>query len=169
MDVLCPDCFAPLSSGAQKCPKCGKPVDYARLAENQRHMFAPPQTASVHPKFKVFENPANGYRITVKTGYSWGTVWLGPLNYFFNRMYGRGLTWLLFNIIVSPILFFFFIIGSCIFGPTSPLNAVGTLLGFGAPLVVWCLVGFRTNQEIEEHLLYNGWKLVKPEGRENVK
>lgn len=87
-------------------------------------------------RFKVYENPANGYQEKVKDGFNWWVLIFGPLWYLFNGMALQGLAWVL----VAFVAGFF-------------------TLGIGG-LVVWIIAGAKANTEKEKKYLRDGWKFI---------
>ena len=87
-------------------------------------------------KRKVYENPVNGHRETVKDGFNWPVLFLGPLWYFFNGFAGRGFAWL----IVAAI-------------------AGAFTMGIGG-IVVWIIAGAKANSDKETKFLHMGYKYI---------
>ena len=87
-------------------------------------------------RYKVYENPSNGYREKVKDGFNWPVLFLGPIWYFFNSMFGIGIAWFLVALFFGAFTF-----------------------GIGA-IIVWIIAGFRANGEKEKKFLQQGWKFI---------
>lgn len=87
-------------------------------------------------RWKIYENPVNGYRERVKDGFNWVVLFFGPLWYFFNGLPGKGFGWFLVAVLVGAFTF-----------------------GFGA-IVVWLIAGVKANTEKEKMYLEKGWKFA---------
>jgi hypothetical protein len=84
-------------------------------------------------KYKLYENPTNGYTEKIKEGYNWPVMLAGPCWYLYNGMIGKGLMWLLLAIVI------------------------GAFTAFIGAIVVWIIAGAKANKEKEQELLKKGW------------
>lgn len=87
-------------------------------------------------KYKVYQNPSNGYTEKVKEGFNWLVFFFGPIWYLFNGMVGQGVAWLVVAILLSSFT-----------------------LGIGG-LIIWIIAGAKANGEKEKKYLSNGWKFI---------
>ena len=88
---------------------------------------------------KIYENPQNGYREKVPTGFNIWVLLFGPFWYLFNGMIGKGILWLVVAALVGSFTF-----------------------GLGA-LLVWIILAFKANKTREKQYLTNGWKFIRYE------
>lgn len=90
---------------------------------------------------KIYENPQNGYREEIPTGFNVWVLLFGPFWYLFNGMIGKGILWFVVALILASFTF-----------------------GIGA-LVIWIILAFKANKAREKQYLSNGWKFIGYENR----
>lgn len=167
MKLQCPHCAESVPASSTACPYCMESFS----GSSQPQSLHSPKSGS----HRIFENPSNGYRVKVPIGPSAVTCLLGPVNFLFRGMCERGIAWLLGVILLAPILgavilimcmLIAYIIAALASGGRFDVGLEGLFLlagmlgSVGAPAIIWGFVGYRTNRELAEHFLMQGWKEV---------